>query len=158
MVKLAHKGSVAASTLGAVCGAVVNFALNHRFTFRSDRPHAHAAPRFLAVRALDSRSTRPSSRRAPRPACYLVAQVVATGAVLLTAFTVNRRWTFWPPPDPTIRTPRPLRARGCAGSSGRLVAVALVARIATLGLYPLMDNTEARYAEVARKMSRPATG
>ncbi len=33
-----------------------------------------------------------------------------------------------------------------------LIAIALVARVATLGIYPLMDNTEARYAEVARKM------
>ena len=33
-----------------------------------------------------------------------------------------------------------------------LVALTLVARLATLGAYPLMDNTEARYAEIARKM------
>ncbi len=33
-----------------------------------------------------------------------------------------------------------------------LVVVALVVRVVTLPAYPLMDNTEARYAEVARKM------
>lgn len=33
-----------------------------------------------------------------------------------------------------------------------LVAVALGLRLATLGLYPLIDTTEARYAELARKM------
>ncbi len=33
-----------------------------------------------------------------------------------------------------------------------LLVFALVVRLATLGAYPLMDNTEARYAEVARKM------
>jgi len=33
-----------------------------------------------------------------------------------------------------------------------ILVVALAIRIATLGTYPLMDNTEARYAEVARKM------
>jgi 4-amino-4-deoxy-L-arabinose transferase-like glycosyltransferase len=32
------------------------------------------------------------------------------------------------------------------------VVLALVVRVATLPAYPLMDNTEARYAEVARKM------
>jgi 4-amino-4-deoxy-L-arabinose transferase-like glycosyltransferase len=32
-----------------------------------------------------------------------------------------------------------------------LVAAAAI-RVATLGLYPLLDNTEARYAEIARKM------
>lgn len=35
---------------------------------------------------------------------------------------------------------------------GALLMVALVIRLATLGAYPLMDTTEARYAEMARKM------
>jgi 4-amino-4-deoxy-L-arabinose transferase-like glycosyltransferase len=33
-----------------------------------------------------------------------------------------------------------------------LLLFAILVRLATLGAYPLMDNTEARYAEVARKM------
>ena len=33
-----------------------------------------------------------------------------------------------------------------------LIVVAIAVRLATLGLYPLLDNTEARYAEVARLM------
>ncbi len=33
-----------------------------------------------------------------------------------------------------------------------LLILAIAVRIATLGAYPLMDNTEARYAEIARKM------
>jgi len=33
-----------------------------------------------------------------------------------------------------------------------LLLFAIAVRIATLGVYPLMDNTEARYAEIARKM------
>jgi len=33
-----------------------------------------------------------------------------------------------------------------------LIVFAFIVRLATLGAYPLMDNTEARYAEVARKM------
>src|SRR5665647_2501274 len=32
------------------------------------------------------------------------------------------------------------------------LAVLVAGRIATLGLYPLLDTTEARYAEIARKM------
>lgn len=35
---------------------------------------------------------------------------------------------------------------------GTLLAVVLAVRLATLGAYPLMDTTEARYAEMARKM------
>ena len=33
-----------------------------------------------------------------------------------------------------------------------LLLLAIAARVATLSAYPLMDNTEARYAEIARKM------
>lgn len=43
------------------------------------------------------------------------------------------------------------------GSAGHslvwLVAVVALARLAMLGLYPLQDTTEARYAEIARKMA-----
>jgi len=34
-----------------------------------------------------------------------------------------------------------------------MIAAAAVARLASLGLYPVMDKTEARYAEIARKMA-----
>jgi 4-amino-4-deoxy-L-arabinose transferase-like glycosyltransferase len=34
-----------------------------------------------------------------------------------------------------------------------MIATAAVARLASLGLYPVMDKTEARYAEIARKMA-----
>lgn len=47
-------------------------------------------------------------------------------------------------------------ARAERADTGRLLllalGIALVCRLATLGLYPLTDTTEARYAEVARKM------
>jgi len=34
-----------------------------------------------------------------------------------------------------------------------MIGVVLVTRLATLGLYPIMDQTEARYAEIGRKMA-----
>jgi 4-amino-4-deoxy-L-arabinose transferase-like glycosyltransferase len=49
--------------------------------------------------------------------------------VLISATEVRRRWWL-------------------AG----LLLLAIAVRLATLGAYPLMDNTEARYAELARKM------
>src|SRR5262245_8016411 len=42
----------AATTVGFVCGAVVNYALNRRFTFVSARSHRAALPQFLLVAAL----------------------------------------------------------------------------------------------------------
>jgi 4-amino-4-deoxy-L-arabinose transferase-like glycosyltransferase len=50
---------------------------------------------------------------------------------------------------------RPLAAPALASEERWLlwlIVAALAVRIATLGAYPLMDNTEARYAEIARKM------
>ena len=38
------------------------------------------------------------------------------------------------------------------------LAVALAVRLATLGGYPLMDTSEARYGEIARVMRETATG
>ena len=52
LVQLAHMGAVAASTAGAVTGALVNYALNHRYTFASARRHRDAMPRFLLVAIL----------------------------------------------------------------------------------------------------------
>jgi 4-amino-4-deoxy-L-arabinose transferase-like glycosyltransferase len=47
-------------------------------------------------------------------------------------------------------------ARAGRGGGGRALALALAVivavRLATLGAYPLMDSTESRYAEIARKM------
>jgi putative flippase GtrA len=96
LVQLAHFGAVAASTAGAIVGAIVNYALNHRFTFASGRAHAVALPRFalvavggIALNALVLAAV--LSLAGPH---YLVAQVVATGAVLTAGFLANRAWTF----------------------------------------------------------------
>jgi 4-amino-4-deoxy-L-arabinose transferase-like glycosyltransferase len=49
-----------------------------------------------------------------------------------------------PPPDRTSPELRRLLV---------LVVVVALVRLATLGMYPLMDSTEARYAEIARRMA-----
>ncbi|MBS0326061.1 MAG: GtrA family protein [Proteobacteria bacterium] len=88
--------AVAASTIGAVAGAFVNYGLNHRYTFGSDAPHARALPRFAATAlagiALNAAvvALLVSAARTN----YLAAQVVATAAVLAFTFLGNRRWTF----------------------------------------------------------------
>ena len=45
-----------------------------------------------------------------------------------------------------VLTPRERRGLGLA------LAIVIAVRLATLGAYPLMDSTESRYAEIARKM------
>ena len=87
---------VVGSTLGAAGGALVNYALNHRYTFGSRRAHAQALPRFAVVAAagLVVNAAVLAALLAVFSAHYLLAQVVATLAVLVFGFLANRQWTF----------------------------------------------------------------
>ena len=85
-----------ASALGAVCGAVLSYACNRRFTFASAAPHREAFPRFVAIALLGA------GMNALVVALgtihfgwhYLIAQLLATLLVLLGGFALNRSWTF----------------------------------------------------------------
>ena len=96
LVQLARAGPVLASTAGAVCGALVNYALNHRFTFASDKSHGRALPRFALVAAagVALNALVMATVLAVAGPHYLVAQVIATAAVLAAGFLANRAWTF----------------------------------------------------------------
>ena len=87
---------VVGSTLGATGGALVNYALNHRYTFGSRRAHVQALPRFAAVAAagIVLNAAVLAALLAVFSSHYLLAQVVATLAVLAFGFVANRRWTF----------------------------------------------------------------
>lgn len=96
LVHFADAGVVIASTAGGIAGALINYALNHRYTFTSRREHRVALPRFLAVAGAGILlnaivMTLILDVVAPH---YLVAQVAATGVVLVAGFLVNRLWTF----------------------------------------------------------------
>ena len=96
LVQLANVGAVIASTVGAIAGALVNYHLNHRFTFASTKSHGHALPRFVvvAVGGIVLNAVVLAGMLAYVTSHYLVAQVAATGAVLVVGFLVNRAWTF----------------------------------------------------------------
>lgn len=85
-----------ATTLGFAVGAVINYALNYRFTFASDRPHREALPRFLTVAATGAGLNYLVVRTGIDGFAlhYMLAQVLATGLVLLWTFSINRLWTF----------------------------------------------------------------
>ena len=88
--------AVVASTAGFAMGAFVNYALNREFTFASDRAHRVALPRFFAVAGagLLLNALVMAVILAVLPLHYLIAQVAATGIVLVAGFLANRRWTF----------------------------------------------------------------
>lgn len=93
---------VVGSVAGFLLGALVNYTLNRRLVFRSDRAHVEALPRFLAVAGLglcwnallmylfiDVAGLH-----------YLIAQVVTTGILLAWHYLGNALWTFRKrPPD-----------------------------------------------------------
>jgi putative flippase GtrA len=96
LVETATLGPVAATLCGFLAGAAVSYGLNRRLTFRSDRPHRAAVPRFLAIAGVGFLLTGAlmalftGSLGLP----YLPAQLVTTGIVLLWTFSANRWWTF----------------------------------------------------------------
>jgi putative flippase GtrA len=87
---------VPASSVGFVLSAFANYALNRRFTFAADVPHATGLPRFalvaasgLALNALVMAAATGSMRLH-----YVLAQVAATVIVLGWNFLLHRHWTF----------------------------------------------------------------
>ena len=88
--------AVSASTAGAIVGALINYALNHRFTFASRRAHRVGLPRFLAVAGAGIllNAITIAAVLALFRAHYLVAQLVATSIVLIAGYLANRKWTF----------------------------------------------------------------
>lgn len=87
---------VPASMTGAMLGAFINYVLNYRFTFRSGRRHQEALPRFLAIAGtgLALNTALMWFLVEPLRVNYLVAQLVATGLVLVWNYLGNRHWTF----------------------------------------------------------------
>lgn len=96
LVQLALFDAVLASTAGAIAGALVNYALNRRFTFASERAHRQALPRFalVAVAGIVINALMMAAVLALAGPHYLVAQVVATATVLAAGYLANRAWTF----------------------------------------------------------------
>ena len=88
-----------ASSIGFALSAGVNYLLNYRFTFRSNRPHGPAAAKFglfagtgLLINASMMHLLVAAGVH------YLMAQIFATAVVLLWNFISNSLWTFGPRP------------------------------------------------------------
>lgn len=99
LVALVERGGVAppvATAIGFATGAVINYALNVRFTFQSERPHREALPRFLLVALggmfVNSGIVALGTEVLHIP--YMIPQIIATAVVVLITFGVNRVWTF----------------------------------------------------------------
>ena len=96
VVDLRVAGPVAGSVAGAVVGAIVNYLLNYLITFKSNARHAAALPKFAvaAVVGILVNALVMACLTGPARVHYLIAQLVATGVVLILTFSVNSVWTF----------------------------------------------------------------
>ena len=98
LVHAVNMNAVWASSIGFIVSAVCNYLLNYRFTFRSNVEHRRAVAKFVVVAGvglvLNSLTMQIATENMRLH--YLLAQVLATGLVLLWNFTGNRLWTFKP--------------------------------------------------------------
>ena len=96
LVELADLPVVLATTMGFGVGAIVNYTLNHRFTFASTEKHSVALPKFLTISAASAvlNALIVAWLLHHVPVHYLVIQMASTGTVLLWNFSANYLWTF----------------------------------------------------------------
>jgi putative flippase GtrA len=96
LVDLLHADAATASTLGFLAGALINYGLHRRVTFSSRRRHGQALPRFFATATAGLAFNAGVMLAGVRwmQFHYLIVQVVATAAVLLAGFALNRHWSF----------------------------------------------------------------
>ena len=87
---------VLAASLGYGVGALVNYWLNFHWTFANKADHKQAAPRFftIAVIGLCLNASIVFVLADQLGLWYLLAQMIATGLVLIFNFVCNRLWTF----------------------------------------------------------------
>lgn len=99
MAWLLHGLGTSATTatgVGALAGAALNYLLNRRFTFRSQRPHAQALPRNIALVASGWLLNLGLVGALHNGLGWPVwgAQVLSTAAVLGWNFAGSRLWVF----------------------------------------------------------------
>ena len=96
LVQFAHTDAVIASTAGAILGALVNYTFNHRYTFASSKAHHVSLPRYtvVALAGIVLNGLVLAAVLALGAWHYFIAQLVATVAVFVAGYLVNRRWTF----------------------------------------------------------------
>jgi putative flippase GtrA len=96
LVEIGFLHPTAATTAGFGVGALVNYLLNHRYTFNSTKAHRDSGPKFALI-AIATGLLNTLIVHAGVDSLgfnYLLVQVVATGTVFLLNFVLNSLWTF----------------------------------------------------------------
>jgi putative flippase GtrA len=87
---------VLASSLGACVGAIVNYALNYRITFKSRAGILQTAARFgsIAIAGIALNAILMHVMTVTFAFNYLLAQAFSTALVLVLTYSANLLWTF----------------------------------------------------------------
>lgn len=96
LVQAAGVAAVPSSAAGALLGAWINYSLNYRFTFRSNKGHLESVTKFALVALIGLLlNTLFMWLGVDRLGMhYLLSQVLTTGLVMIWSFAANRFWTF----------------------------------------------------------------
>lgn len=96
LVQLLHAGPVFATTIGFFVGALINYVLNYRITFSSNKRHREALTKFMLVAVVGAavNGVIMSAGLAMLDLHYLLIQLFATSIVLVFNFAANKYWTF----------------------------------------------------------------
>lgn len=96
MVRSGYASPAVGSMAGASIGAIVNYSLNRRITFRSNKNPLSTAPKFAVIALLGVLMNGVCMKFfATIPGLnYLIAQLVTTALVLGLTYLFNSAWTF----------------------------------------------------------------
>ena len=96
LVQVIYTDPVFATTIGFIVGALINYILNYRITFNSNKRHREALTKFFSVAGLGAviNTVIMSAGINMFDVHYMVIQVIATCIVLALNFTANKYWTF----------------------------------------------------------------
>ena len=99
LVHLAGIGPVRASAVGFTVGAFINYLLNYKFLFRSQKRHRESMSKFftVALAGLGMNSVVVAVGIDLVHLHYLIAQLTATTIVLVWNFSINKLCTFYDP-------------------------------------------------------------
>jgi len=97
-------GAVAATTIGATAGLFVNYALQHRYAFRSGLPHRITLPRYLTGAGLGWILNLLSfSLLLAAGSTVALSQLIATGLVAFANYLFAERFVFHEEPTTDIQ-------------------------------------------------------
>jgi len=96
LTELGGVSPVYASATGYAVSAVLNYLMKYHLVFGSDEKHRAAAPKYALISAVGLTLNTALMHLGTQvlDLYYLVAQVIATGLVLLWNFFANAIWTF----------------------------------------------------------------